>query len=218
MKQKANFVASERVQFPCGEIRLEGVIELPPAAPMPVRGVVVCHPHPLYGGDMYNDVVNRVCRGLLEQGCATLRFNFRGVGGSGGEHAGGYGEREDVWAALDYLRSREEIDRSRLGLAGYSFGAAVALNAGIAAGIKALAAISVPPQMVDFTALQGFQLPVLLIAGDQDQFAPAEPLQQLAFAVGASPTTAIVRGTDHFWSGRIGQLGEAVGSFFASNL
>jgi uncharacterized protein len=211
-------VVSERVQFPCGDITLEGMFEVPPGVSMPVRGVAVCHPHPLYGGDMHNDVVNRVCRGLLEQGCAALRFNFRGVLASGGEHAGGYGEREDVWAALDWLRSRHEIDGARLGLAGYSFGAAVALNAGIAAGVRALAAISVPPQMVDFTALQGYEIPVLLIAGDQDQFVPVEPLQQLAIAVGASTTTAIVRGTDHFWSGRIGQLGEAVGSFFAANL
>ncbi len=211
-------MTSERVQFQAGEVTLEGVLDLPERATKPVRAVAICHPHPLYGGDMYNEVVTKLCRGLLEQGIAALRFNFRGVGGSGGEHAGGFGERDDVWAALDYLRGRDDVDRRRLGLAGYSFGAAVALNAGIAAGVRALAAISVPPQMVDFTAMQGYEIPVLLIAGDQDQFAPFDRQQQLAIAIGPCTTTEVVAGADHFWSGRTGRLSETVGSFFALNI
>jgi len=160
-------VSDERVRFTASEVALEGVRHLPAgAAAGPLAGVVVCHPHPLYGGDMWNDVVDQVCRELLARGMAALRFNFRGTGGSGGEHSGGQGERDDVWAALDYLRSRAEVERTRLGLVGYSFGAAVALNAGPAAGVQALAAISAPPRLIDFTALQGFEIPLLLIAGD----------------------------------------------------
>ena len=209
---------SEQVQFPSGGVLLEGVLDLPEPAGAAVPAVAVCHPHPLYGGDMRNDVVLRICRALIGRGIGALRFNFRGVGGSGGEHAGGHGERDDVWAALDCVRGRPEVDRSRLGLAGYSFGAAVALNAGITAGIKALAAVSAPPQMVDFTALQGFEFPLLLIAGDADQFAPAGRLRQLAIATGPVTTVTIVPGAGHFWHGHGAELEQAVGGFFAAAL
>ncbi len=210
-------MSDERVTIGVDGLKLEGLLQLPDAV-QPAPGVVVCHPHPLYGGDMWNDVVEQVCRELLSRGIAALRFNFRGTGGSEGEHGGGGGERDDVWAALDLLRSCPEIDRGRLGLAGYSFGAAVALNAGPAAGVRALAAISAPPRMVDFTALQGFEIPLLLVAGEQDEFAPAEQLRQLAIALGPRTQTVIVPGADHFWWGHSGELRERVGGFFAQAL
>jgi len=211
-------VSDERLSIAAGELRLEAVLQLPADAASAVAGVVVCHPHPLYGGDMWNDVVEQVCRELLARGIAALRFNFRGVGGSEGEHAGGVGEREDVWAALDELRARAEIDRSRLGLAGYSFGGGVALNAGSAAGVRALAAISAPPRMIDFTAMQGFEISVLLIAGDRDEFAPADAVRQLAVALGPKTELTIVPGADHFWRGHSGELREVIGAFFAREL
>lgn len=210
-------MSDERITFGVDGLKLEGLLQLPDAA-APMPGVVVCHPHPLYGGDMWNDVVEQVCQELLARGIAALRFNFRGAGGSAGEHGGGAGERDDVWAALDLLRSRPEVDRERLGLAGYSFGAGVALNAGPAAGVRALAAISAPPRMVDFTALQGFEIPLLLIAGDRDEFAPAEELRRLAVALGPRTQTTIVPGADHFWWGHAGELRERVGRFFAQAL
>src|SRR5437660_6831001 len=91
-------------------------------------GLVICHPHPLYGGDMDNPVVVRaqeVCAGL---GLATLRFNFRGVGASGGVHAGGVGEQDDASAALDTLA--KSIAGGVLAIAGYSFGARIAAQVG----------------------------------------------------------------------------------------
>jgi len=210
-------MSDERITIGIDGLKLEGLLQLP-EAPRPLPGAVVCHPHPLYGGDMWNDVVEQVCQELLTRGIAALRFNFRGTGGSEGAHGGGTGERDDVWSALDLLRTRPEVDRGRLGLAGYSFGAGVALNAGPAAGVRALAAISVPPRMVDFTAMQGFEIPLLLIAGDRDEFAPAEELRRLAIALGPRTQTLIVPGADHFWWGYGGELREAVGSFFAQAL
>jgi alpha/beta superfamily hydrolase len=209
---------AERVRFAAGEIELEGLLEQPAGAEGRVPAMAVCHPHPLYGGDMYNDVVSVVSNAALDQGIATLRFNFRGVGGSGGEHAGGVGEREDAWAALDYLRGRPEVDRSRLVLAGYSFGAGVALNAGLAAGVKALVAVSVPPRMIDFTAMQGHDIPVLIVAGDRDEFAPADRLRQLAVAIGPQTTCTIVAGADHFWYVTQNALRAVVGDFIRANL
>src|SRR5438094_10616195 len=81
-------------------------------------GVVICHPHPLYGGDMDNPVVVRVQEVCAELGLATLRFNFRGVGGSGGTHGGGVAEQDDARIALDVLA--QATGEVPLAIAGYS--------------------------------------------------------------------------------------------------
>jgi uncharacterized protein len=211
----------QRLRIPVSEgfFELEGELILPDGSNAPVAAIVVCHPHPLYGGDMHNEVVQTLCRAALDRGIAALRFNFRGTGHSGGEHGGGYEEREDVFAALDLLRGRhEQIDPARLGLAGYSFGAAVALNAAPAAGVRALCAVSPPPQMLDFTAQWGVDLPVLLIAGDEDPIAPAARVQQLPAAIGPRARAEIVAGADHFWWGHMTQLADLAGDFFAAAL
>jgi alpha/beta superfamily hydrolase len=214
-------MSEERLHFPVVEERfeLEGILTLPEGATGPVPAVVICHPHPLYGGDMYNDVVLCIQEAVLARGIAALRFNFRGTGRSGGDHAGGYEEREDVFSALDELRRRGEvIDPHRLGLAGYSFGAAVALNAAPATGTQAICAVSPPPQMLDFTAQIGTEIPVLLLAGSDDPIAPAERIQQLPAALGPHAQARIVAGADHFWWGHQEELAALVGAFFAEHL
>src|SRR6266480_5922293 len=82
------------------QLTLEARLAVPAS---PGGGIVICHPHPLYGGDMDNPVVVRVQEVCAELGLATLRFNFRGVGGSSGTHGGGLGEQDDTRAALDVL-------------------------------------------------------------------------------------------------------------------
>src|SRR5437667_332565 len=99
---------------------------------MPKAGLVVCHPHPLYGGDMHNPVVVRVAEVAQGLGVATLRFNFRGVGASGGVHGEGKAEQDDVVAALEMLAGRLPADRP-IGLAGYSFGGWVSARVAMAA-------------------------------------------------------------------------------------
>ncbi len=116
----------DHVRFSASGVVLEGIFEKPKGeAPFPA--VAVCHPHPLYGGDMYNNVVAVICQALAQESIATLRFNFRGVGRSEGSHEEGVGEQADVSAALDFLESREGVDRGRIGLAGYSFGTKAAM-------------------------------------------------------------------------------------------
>src|SRR5215510_7238151 len=111
-------LVEEHVTFPVGDITLEGLFWTPPQTP--AIGAVLCHPHPLYGGEMHNNVVSALADALQQAGVATLRFNFRGVGRSGGEHGGGEAEVEDVKAAVSYLLSRQAVPT--VVVAGYSFG------------------------------------------------------------------------------------------------
>ena len=198
-----------------GDIRLEGVLALPDGGG-PHPGVVVCHPHPQYGGDMDNNVVQIICAALHALGIAMLRFNFRGVGRSGGAYNGGRGEAEDAAAALRHLEALPEIDPGRVGLAGYSFGAAVALNA--ATGARALCLVSPPVRMVSSDRLAAWPGPVLAVSGDADHVAPGEELTALVESAGGSVQLERVPGADHFWWDHERELGEAVGRFFRQAL
>ena len=104
---------------------LEGLLEFPSAALTCVA--VICHPHPLFGGTLHNKVVHTLARALRAGGAATLRFNFRGAGGSAGIHDEGVGETEDALAAV--ASARRAVPGVSLILAGFSFGAVVALRA-----------------------------------------------------------------------------------------
>src|SRR5678816_1332155 len=107
--------------------RLEARVEDPSPGSGPRVLGVVCHPHPLYGGTMQNKVVHTLARAMQEVGAATVRFNFRGVGASTGTHDEGRGEIDDAAAVAQWARRRWRCER--LWLAGFSFGAAVALQA-----------------------------------------------------------------------------------------
>ena len=159
---------SRHVVFPCGDIQLEGELHLPEGkGPFPV--VVVCHPHPLYGGDMDNNVVMAVCFALVRSSIAALRFNFRGVGNSSGSYGEGIGEQDDVRAALDFLSTLKEIDSQRIGLAGYSFGGMVAASVAIKDNrVKQLALISPALKETGWAQLKEYGLPKLILIGDAD--------------------------------------------------
>ena len=185
--------------------RLEARLALPEA---PGAGLVICHPHPLYGGDMHNPVVVRVAETAQGAGVATLRFNFRGVGASGGVHGGGEGERDDVAAALVMLAGRLPAE-SPIGLAGYSFGAWVAARAAAAAPVlPALALVAPPLGMYDLDFLEGSPSHTLLVAGSRDQYCPVEALERLGKRLGSQ--AEIIEGAEHFFFGKLFPLGLAV--------
>ena len=190
------------------DLSLEARLALPAS---PTAGVVICHPHPLYGGDMDNPVVVRaqeVCAGL---GLATLRFNFRGVGASGGVHAGGVGEQDDASAALDTLA--KSIAGGVLAIAGYSFGAWVAALVGYHdARVTALALIAPPLAMYDFGGVEGKRVPTLAVAGSADPYCRAGDFQRFTERF-AWVTPAVIEGADHFFFGKLYPLGEAVGGW-----
>jgi alpha/beta superfamily hydrolase len=207
-------VVTEAVRFPSGELTLVGVLHRPQGSGLPA--VVVCHPHPLYGGDMENNVVVSLCAVLADAGVAALRFNFRGVGGSGGSHSGGSGERQDARAALDFLTDLPEVDVGCLGLVGYSFGALVALSAADER-VRALVAVSPPAGGIDATSF-GLGIPTLLVSGDRDDIAPSARLPEMAASLGPACETLSVPGVDHFWWGHEEALATAVLEFFQGSL
>lgn len=207
-------MAETYVAIPCGQINLEGSLGIPDRASGAVPGVVVCHPHPLYGGDMNNNVIIAVCRALLDRGIATLRFNFRGTGGSGGAFDGGIGEREDAEAALTLLEKTEEVDSERLGIAGYSFGAGVATSvAAVDSRVKALVAISSPSSHVDAQSLTRCKAPKLFVTGDSDPYVPVPALQALVSRLPAAQIR-VVEGADHFWQSAELDMAQDVALFF----
>jgi len=131
----------EAVEIEVGAVRLEARLAYPSA---PRAGVALCHPHPLYGGDMDNPVVVRAAEVCREAGLATLRFNFRGVGNSGGIHDRGEGEQEDVRGAL-VLLEKALGPAAPLGVIGHSFGAWVGSRVACAHDrVSAVAAIAPP--------------------------------------------------------------------------
>jgi hypothetical protein len=199
----------QRISFPSEDLTLEGMIAKPGSGE--VRGAVVCHPHPLYGGSMYNNVVDAALEAMWRIGWATLRFNFRGVGRSEGEHAGGIGEADDAVAAINYLANQAGIASTGAVLAGYSFGAMAALAAAPRiANLGALMLVALPMGRADADALQRFGGPIILAAGDNDSYCPAARLQDIGQDLGARAQVKIIEGADHFFGGYEEELAEAL--------
>jgi alpha/beta superfamily hydrolase len=184
--------------------------ELAPPSPEPEGGpravVVVCHPHPLHGGSMYNNVVEALFHGLPPRGAAVLRFNFRGASGSGGRHDHGRAERLDVAAALDELATR--WPGLPLLLAGYSFGADVSLAVDHPA-VRGWLAVAPVLRVVDPAEMVALRdpRPTWLLAAAHDQFRPYDELVPLV-ADAVNTTVAAVPGADHFFAVGLDQVAE----------
>jgi hypothetical protein len=162
----------------------------------------MCHPHPLYGGSMYNNVVDATLGAMWKLGWSTLRFNFRGVGASEGKHSGGAGEAADAAAAVQFLTSQPGISPAGAVLAGYSFGAMAAMaSAPTIANLNALTLVALPIQMVDGATLERFDKPIVLAAGDRDGYCPVARLEALHRDLGPRAQLKIIAGADHFFSG-----------------
>lgn len=197
---------SEPVRFPGGPLQLAGVFHQPPK---PRGAVVLLHPHPQFGGSMDNHVVLAL-EEALAPAFATLRFNFRGVGGSEGVFDGGKGETDDARAALDFLEGR---GFRKVAVAGYSFGAWVAAR--LAASdprVEAVALVSPPVSMFEFPA--ELPCPVLAVSGRSDPFVPTGKLKAWAEALPGSKKLVVLDG-DHIWLGGEEALARAVAEWLS---
>ncbi|MGH9691774.1 MAG: alpha/beta hydrolase [Candidatus Acidiferrales bacterium] len=173
---------------------------------------LVCHPHPLFGGTMHNKVVFQAAKALHSHGVPVLRFNFRGAGLSAGEHDRGWGERQDVRAALDYLA--EQYPNRRILLAGFSFGSWVGLRVGCDdTRVADLVGLGLPIDKSDVSYLRECVKPKLLIQGGNDQFGSRENIEALFAELTGPKRLVIVEGADHFFTGRLSEVSIAIGTW-----
>ncbi len=195
--------------IPVSHGRLEAILK---EARAPAHGVaLVLHPHPLGGGTMHNKVVFRAAAALNDLGLTTLRFNFRGVGQSSGKHDEGSGELEDVRAGLSYLE--ENYPQLALTLCGFSFGARVGLEVGVAdERVRNLISIGTPLGKYNFSFLDACRKPILFVHGAQDEFGAATEIEQLAHQLErvTNVEVKIIPGADHFFAGHLDELKLAI--------
>jgi len=195
--------------------RLEALLWTSPVVD-PDFVALVCHPHPLYGGTMHNKVVYQAAKALHQRGAPVLRFNFRGVGQSEGEHDRGVGEQDDVRAALDYLA--EEFPNKPIVLAGFSFGSWVGLRVGCEDGrVSRLIGLGLPVNNVDASCLRRCAKPKLFIQGGEDQFGSRENLEALFATLPEPKRLVFVEGADHFFAGHLDEIGPAIDAWLDSH-
>ena len=197
----------ERVFIQAGEVKIEGLVDNAPGE----KAVIVTHPHPLYGGDMSNNVVETVVQAYRQKGYTTFRFNFRGVGQSEGNYDEGIGEQEDVLAGLSYL---DGLGKSSIDLAGYSFGAWVnALGLKGFDHAKRMIMVSPPVNFIDFSFL-GYNARIqLVIAGSEDDIAPPGMIKGMLQAWNPEVHFNIIQGADHFYGGKTDEIQKIIRDF-----
>ncbi len=200
-------------------VRLEGRLASPDGA-HPAGGVVLCHPHPQYGGSMSSKPIPVLQRAFVASGWTALRFNFRGVGRSDGSFGGGVDEVSDVLGALGRLR---QATPEPVSVVGWSFGAMVALNAVAGDGGVASYAGLAPPVRAAFKGtfalppiaeLDGWKARTLLVCGTEDPFCRADDVRALAARL-PSAEVRIIDGADHFFTDRLEELATVVVGFVA---
>jgi alpha/beta superfamily hydrolase len=215
------------IQFYSHDLAVEAVLSTPddsrtrPAessSPTKHGIVIVCHPHPLLGGNMDNALIIAICRALDTRDLASLRFNFRGVKGSEGRFSNGPGEQDDLLAAMDAMAHWPGIDRKRMAVAGYSFGAGVAL--GLIDRLKAARGFAVvaPPISATRSVSVAGERPVLFVAGTNDRISPPVELQRALDELDGPVKFTEVTDADHTLAGRESQVAETVADFLARAL
>jgi alpha/beta superfamily hydrolase len=191
--------------------RLEARADDPASDASPRAVGVVCHPHPLHGGTMQNKVVHTLARAMQQTGAPTVRFNFRGVGASEGVYADGVGEVEDALAVIAWARARWNC--GTLWLAGFSFGAAVSLQACAAAAPAALVTVAPPVGRLLLDPIARPGCPWLVVQGDCDELVDFATVKAWVNAYDPPPEFAPMHGAEHFFHGRLGELRTVVIDF-----
>ncbi len=221
----------EHVHFDSDGLKLEGVLSYDENALSPPL-VLLCPPHPHLGGDMENNVIMALGNVLAENGFATLRFNYRGVGSSESKFSN-IAEIYEYWeeilsnddcsdaivdaaAAIDYLASA--IGTDELFFAGYSFGAIVAMMLSVkSANIRAFASISTPFSRFDTAFLSDCKKPKLFICADNDFATSLEDVEEGMLNIAGPKILDIVNDCDHFYIDKELEIANKVLRFFNHN-
>lgn len=181
--------------------RIEALLDLP-AGPRGGAVAVVCHPHPQHQGTMLNKVVHTIGRAMGDLGVPVLRFNFRGVGASEGAYADGLGETDDVAAVATWARQR--FAGAELWLAGFSFGAAVAIRAALAVAPGRLVSVAPPVgRMADLLGDARPPCPWLVVQGGADQVVAPSAVEAWVGSRVPPPDLRLLPEVDHFFHGRL---------------
>jgi alpha/beta superfamily hydrolase len=204
----------ENISITSPEGTLEGRLILPKSGG-PFPGVVMCHPHSMMGGNMDNNVILGVCSVLEQREYACLIFNFRGVGKSTGVFDNGKGEIEDTLYAISFLANHTDINSEAILLAGYSFGAGVALNAATNNNINIALALIGRARVDPETELNNRpDMPILFVVGDRDKIMTKEEWEGLQLISAVKPELQILPDADHFLIGKELEVGMIVADFF----
>jgi uncharacterized protein len=193
---------------PAGD--LESLLEQPPGAAAGAFGVI-CHPHPQQGGTMRNKVVHMLARAFQELGLPTLRFNYRGVGASAGAYDDGRGETDDAVAVIQW--GMRHWPGAAVWLAGFSFGALVAMRAAQRIRPARLVCVAPPVQHAETSEAAAPQSPWLIVQGDADEIVDHRQVAAFAARCSPAPTLRILPGVGHFFHGRLAELHQAVIDF-----
>lgn len=197
--------ASLSIGGPAGP--LEAVTTCPASPACAVA--VICHPHPLHGGTMHNKVVHTLARSFGELGLATVRFNFRGIGSSAGAYGRGAGEAEDALAVLKWVQAHRPQDQ--IWLAGFSFGAYIALRVAAEFPVAQLVLVAPPVHLHDeLGAPRVPRVPMLVLQGEQDEVVSAEAVKDWLNSLSPRPAMRLFPGVGHYFHGRLNDLRAAV--------
>lgn len=189
--------------------KLEAALWTPHGDVAPKSTALVCHPHPLFGGTLHNKVVYQAAKALDGLGMPVLRFNFRGAGLSEGKHDRGRGELNDVRTAVEFLRG--EFPGTPLLLAGFSFGCWVGLRVGCEdKRVERLIAIGAPVNNSDFSYLRECNKPKLFVHGANDEHGDVNKVRRMVRELPGKNELVVIDGVDHFFAGRIEELGTAI--------
>ena len=201
--------------IPASHGHLEALLREPTVLP---RGaVVMCHPHPNYGGTMHTKAVYRGAEALSDVGFVALRFNFRGVGASTGSYDGGIGEENDVLDVLNWLQA--EYPGLPLIVGGFSFGSLVGMRVGAAdSRVLGLFGMGLPINLerYDYSFLSGMEKPVLVVQGERDEFGTGEEAAELITGLGEHIRLVRIPDSDHYFTGCWDELKGALRGYYES--
>jgi len=185
-----------------------GVLECIADAPDPEQElaatIIICHPHPEHGGTMHNKVVTILERSMRELGLRTVLFNFRGVGDSEGSFDDGYGETDDLFSVIEWVRRARPDDELWLG--GFSFGSFVALRAAQNISLGQLISIAPPVDRYGFSELEHPGCPWLVVQGDEDEIVSFDAVHLWTESLKPPPDFIAMEQTGHFFHRRLMDL------------